>query len=251
MRDMNSVRNIVILTGAGVSAESGIDTFRGGGGPSGMGLWEQHRVEDVATPEAFERDPDLVLRFYDMRRAAIQAKAPNAAHFALARLDAQWPGELLLVTQNVDDLHERAGARRVLHMHGEHLNAWCTRCDRRSRWTGPLIDRPPCPACGAQRLRPDVVWFGEMPYGMEAIYAALRSADLFVSIGTSGAVYPAAGFVRDARELGAQTLELNLERSQGSAWFDQTRLGLASELVPAWVEEMLAGRTEPSSPPWP
>jgi NAD-dependent deacetylase len=247
MRDMNSVRNIVILTGAGVSAESGIDTFRGGGGPSGMGLWEQHRVEDVATPEAFERDPDLVLRFYDMRRAAIQTKAPNAAHFALARLDAQWPGELLLVTQNVDDLHERAGARRVLHMHGEHLNAWCTSCDRRSRWTGPLIDRPPCPACGARALRPDVVWFGEMPYGMEAIYAALRSADLFVSIGTSGAVYPAAGFVRDARELGAQTLELNLDRSQGSAWFDQTRLGLASELVPAWVEELLAGRTKPFS----
>jgi NAD-dependent deacetylase len=240
MRDMNSIRNIVVLTGAGVSAESGIDTFRAGadGGPS---LWEQHDVNDVATPEGFARDPDLVLRFYDMRRAAIQTKEPNAAHHALARLDREWAGDLLIVTQNVDDLHERAGARRVLHMHGEHLNAWCTACDARSRWTAPLMERPPCPACGAHSLRPDVVWFGEMPYGMEEIYAALRQAHLFVSIGTSGAVYPAAGFVRDARSLGAATLELNLERSQGSGWFDETRLGPASELVPAWVEELLGG----------
>lgn len=234
MGNMSDIRNIVILTGAGISAESGIDTFRGGGG-----LWEQHRVEDVATPEAFERDPDLVLRFYDMRREAIQAKEPNAAHLALAQLDSEWKGDILIVTQNVDDLHERAGARRVLHMHGEHLNAWCTSCDARSRWTGPLIDRPQCPACAARALRPDVVWFGEMPYRMEEIYGALRRADLFVSIGTSGAVYPAAGFVRDARELGVRTLELNLERSQGSAWFDETRLGPASELVPEWAREML------------
>nr|WP_207912250.1 NAD-dependent deacylase [Parafrankia sp. BMG5.11] len=239
MRDMRSIRNIVILTGAGISAESGIDTFRSGadGGPS---LWEQHRVEDVATPEAFRRDPELVQRFYDMRRAAIQTKQPNAAHNALARLDAEWGGELLIVTQNVDDLHERAGARRVLHMHGEHLNAWCTACDTRSRWTQPLVDRPPCPRCGERSLRPDVVWFGEMPYRMDEIYSALRAADLFVSIGASGAVYPAAGLVREARELGIATLELNLERSQGSAWFDETQLGPASELVPAWVEQMLA-----------
>jgi NAD-dependent deacetylase len=238
MGDMRQIRNIVILTGAGVSAESGIDTFRSGanGGPS---LWEQHRVEDVATPEGFARDPELVLRFYDMRRAAIQTKEPNAAHRALARLDTEWPGELLIVTQNVDDLHERAGAARVLHMHGEHLNAWCTSCDVRSRWSATLIDRPPCPVCQARTLRPDVVWFGEMPYRMDAIHAALREADLFVSIGTSVAVYPAAGFVRDARELGAKTLELNLEASQGSRWFEETRLGPASELVPAWVEEML------------
>ena len=241
MGAMPEIRNIVILTGAGISAESGIDTFRGGGGQSGMGLWEQHRVEDVATPEAFARDPDLVLRFYDMRRAAIQEKEPNAAHLALARLDRAWPGGLLIVTQNVDDLHERAGARRVLHMHGEHLNAWCTHCDLRSRWREPLIDRPACPACGARSLRPDVVWFGEMPYRMDEIYAALRAVDLFVSIGTSGAVYPAAGFVRDARELGARTLELNLERSEGSAWFDESRLGPAGELVPAWVAEVLGG----------
>ncbi|MBC2666921.1 NAD-dependent deacylase [Novosphingobium flavum] len=231
---MGKPANIVVLTGAGVSAESGIDTFRDGGG-----LWEQHRVEDVATPEAFERDPNLVLRFYDMRRAAIQTKLPNPAHDALARLDREWRGKLLIVTQNVDDLHERAGAARVLHMHGEHLNAWCTYCDGRSRWTGPLIDRPACPRCGSRALRPDVVWFGEMPYRMDEIHAALGEADLFVSIGTSGAVYPAAGYVRLAREMGVQTLELNLERSQGSAWFHETRLGPASELVPAWVDEVL------------
>jgi NAD-dependent deacetylase len=239
MAAMKDIRNIVILTGAGVSAESGIDTFRDKGG-----LWEQHRVEDVATPEAFARDPDLVLRFYDMRRAAIQGKQPNAAHVALGRLDAEWRGEdgreLLIVTQNIDDLHERGGAARVLHMHGEHLNAWCTACDARSPWRGPLIDRPPCPQCGAAALRPDVVWFGEVPYRMDEIHAALRRADLFVSIGTSGAVYPAAGFVRSARDLGARTLELNLERSQGSSWFHESRLGPATEVVPEWVEEMLA-----------
>lgn len=236
---MKPARNIVILTGAGISAESGIDTFRGGGG-----LWEQHRVEDVATPEAFARDPDLVLRFYDMRREAIQTKAPNAAHHALARLDREWPkkagGEVLIVTQNVDDLHERGGALNVLHMHGEHLNAWCTHCDSRHRWTGPLVDRPGCPTCGMAALRPDIVWFGEVPYRMDEIYRAVSEADLFVSIGTSGAVYPAAGLVRTARDLGVQTLELNLERSKGSAWFYETRLGPASEIVPAWVEELLS-----------
>ena len=234
MGDMSKIRNIVILTGAGVSAESGIDTFRSAGG-----LWEQHRVEDVATPEGFARDPDLVLRFYDARREAIQTKLPNPAHLALARLEAEWDGKLLLVTQNVDDLHERGGSRQVLHMHGQHLNAWCTSCDVRSRWTSPLIDRPPCPVCQARSLRPDVVWFGEMPYRMGEIYAALREADLFVSIGTSGAVYPAAAFVQNAVELGARTLELNLERSQGSHYFDESRLGSASAVVPKWVDEML------------
>ncbi|WP_183617334.1 NAD-dependent deacylase [Novosphingobium fluoreni] len=232
---MKDIRNIVILSGAGISAESGIDTFRSEGG-----LWERHRVEDVATPEAFARDPDLVLRFYDMRRAAIQTKEPNAAHLALARLDAEWPGELLIVTQNVDDLHERAGAERVLHMHGEHLLAWCTACDTRSPWTGTLIERPPCPVCGERALRPDVVWFGEMPYRMDEIYAALREADLFVSIGTSGAVYPAAGFVRNAREMGAHTLELNLEPSKGTRWFEEARHGPATQIVPAWVDEVLS-----------
>ncbi|HEX8055675.1 MAG TPA: NAD-dependent deacylase [Novosphingobium sp.] len=232
---MKDIRNIVILTGAGVSAESGIDTFRTAGG-----LWERYKPEDVATPEAFARDPDLVLGFYDMRRAAIQEKQPNAAHFALGRLDAEWDGELLIVTQNIDDLHERGGAKRMLHMHGQHLNAWCSACDVRSPWTGALAERPPCPACGTSALRPDVVWFGEMPYRMDEIHAALRKADLFVSIGTSGAVYPAAGFVRGARDLGARTLELNLEPSQGSHWFHECRYGSATEVVPEWVEEMLA-----------
>ena len=235
---MKRPRNIVILTGAGISAESGIDTFRGGGG-----LWEQHRVEDVATPEAFARDPDLVLRFYDMRREAIQTRQPNPAHIALARLDREWPkragGSVLIVTQNVDDLHERGGARGVLHMHGEHLGAWCTACDTRHRWTGALLHRPPCPSCSEPALRPDIVWFGEIPYRMDEIHEAVSDADLFVSIGTSGAVYPAAGLVRTARDLDLQTLELNLERSQGSAWFHETRLGLASEVVPAWVDELL------------
>ncbi|WP_226700779.1 NAD-dependent deacylase [Qipengyuania gaetbuli] len=231
---MVALRNIVVLTGAGISAESGIDTFRSAGG-----LWERHRVEDVATPEGFARDPELVQRFYDARRAAVQEVAPNAAHEALARLDAEWGGELLIVTQNVDDLHERAGARRVLHMHGELLSALCPICERRHRWTGPLLDRPACPTCEAHSLRPDVVWFGEMPYQMDRIYAALRQADLFVSIGTSGAVYPAAGFVRDARDLGARTLELNLDRSEGSHWFHESRQGRAGDLVPHWVSEIL------------
>ncbi|MCY1670548.1 NAD-dependent deacylase [Novosphingobium sp. SL115] len=236
---MRRPRNIVILTGAGISAESGIDTFRGAGG-----LWENHRVEDVATPDAFARDPELVLRFYDMRREAIQTREPNAAHIALARLDREWAarsggGEVLIVTQNVDDLHERGGALNVLHMHGEHLSVWCGACDERHRWVGALLHRPPCPACGEAALRPDIVWFGEVPYRMDDIYQALAAADLFVSIGTSGAVYPAAGFVRTARELGLQTLELNLERSQGSAWFEETRLGPATQIVPEWVEELL------------
>jgi NAD-dependent deacetylase len=229
------INNIVILTGAGVSAESGIDTFRSAGG-----LWEQHKVEDVATPEAFARDPDLVLRFYDMRRARIQQVEPNAAHDALARLDAAWSGNLLMVTQNVDDLHERAGAKRLLHMHGEHLNAWCNACDARHPWRGTLIDRPACPACGVVgRLRPDIVWFGEMPYRMDEIYDALDQADLFVSIGTSGAVYPAAGLVREARQKGIKTLELNLEPSHGTSWFEESRHGPATLVVPAWVEDIL------------
>jgi NAD-dependent deacetylase len=232
---MNDVRNIVILTGAGISAESGLATFRG---PDG--LWEGHRVEDVATPEAFRSDPALVQAFYDARRARLGEVEPNVAHRALARLDALWPGDLLIVTQNVDDLHERAGAKRVLHMHGELRSAWCLACDARTAWDAPLSDHPPCPACGAAAaLRPDIVWFGEMPYEMDRIDSALRRADLFVSIGTSGAVYPAAGFVQTARYAGARTLEINLEPSLGSVWFDEVRTGPAGALVPAWVEEML------------
>lgn len=232
---MTTPRNIVVLTGAGISAESGIATFRGPGG-----LWEGHRVEDVCTPEALAQDPVLVHRFYDARRAALAGVEPNAAHVALARLDAAWPGELLIVTQNVDDLHERAGAKRLLHMHGELQSALCAACGARVRWTAPLPPGWVCAACGAGALRPDIVFFGEMPYQMERIETALANADLFVSIGTSGAVYPAAGFVQGARYAGAQTLELNLERSAGSACFEEIRLGLAGMLVPAWVEELLA-----------
>lgn len=232
---MAAIRNIVILTGAGVSAESGVPTFRG---PDG--LWEGQRVEDVATPEAFARNPALVQRFYDERRAALGRVAPNAAHLALARLDAEWPGELLLVTQNVDDLHERGGARRLLHMHGELKRALCTACGAASAWEGELSGTPACPACETPgTLRPDIVWFGEMPYHMDAIEAAIDGCDLFVSIGTSGAVYPAAGFVGWARAAGAHTLEINLDPSAGTALFDVARHGPAGVLVPAFVDEML------------
>ncbi|KPF67845.1 NAD-dependent deacetylase [alpha proteobacterium AAP81b] len=232
-------RNLVILTGAGISAESGVPTFRG---PDG--LWEGHRVEDVATPQAFRRDPVLVQRFYDLRRAALAKVEPNAAHHALARLDAEWPGELLLVTQNVDDLHDRAGSRRLRHMHGELKSALCAGCGAAMPWEGDLSNTdagaPACRRCGAARLRPDIVWFGEMPYHMEAIAAAIAACDLFVSIGTSGAVYPAAGFVDWAREAGAATLELNLDPSAGTPLFDEARHGPATALVPAWVAEVLA-----------
>jgi NAD-dependent deacetylase len=239
---VSDIRNIVILTGAGVSAESGLATFRG---PDG--LWEGHRVEDVCTPQALARDPVMVHRFYDARRAALAEVRPNPAHEALARLDAAWPGELLIVTQNVDDLHERAGATRMLHMHGELLSGLCARCEGRRRWDGPMLAEPDapfaapaCSACGAAAIRPDIVFFGEIPYEMERIEQAIARADLFVSIGTSGAVYPAAGFVRTARYHGAVTLELNLDPSEGSIFFDETRLGRAGELVPAWVDEVLA-----------
>lgn len=240
MGQKHAINNIVILTGAGISAESGIATFRG---PDG--LWEGQRVEDVATPEAFARDPHLVQYFYDQRRAKLNDVQPNAAHHALARLDAEWRGDLLLVTQNVDDLHERAAAdlglqARLLHMHGSLRSAWCLSCDKRSPCQGDLAHSPACPRCGISGcLRPDIVWFGEMPYGMAQIEAALARCDLFVSIGTSGAVYPAAGFVASARRLGAQTLEINLDESEGSAMFDDSRRGPAGALVPQWVEEVL------------
>ncbi len=225
---------IVVLTGAGISAESGVPTFR-----DADGLWEGHHVEQVATPDGFDRAPTLVHRFYDERRRALRQVDPNAAHKALARLELDLGEDLLVVTQNIDDLHERAGSQRVLHMHGELRKALCADCGHRAPWDGGLRGDHSCPGCGVPRLRPDVVWFGEVPYHMDDIDDALAKADLFVSIGTSGAVYPAAGFVQYAASRRARTLELNLERSQGSAWFDETRLGPASELVPAWVEEML------------
>jgi NAD-dependent deacetylase len=232
---MTELQSIVVLTGAGVSAESGLATFRG---PDG--LWEGHRVEDVATPQAYRRDPELVHRFYDARRENLARVEPNAAHRALAWLDQQWAGDFLLVTQNVDDLHERAGSKRLIHMHGELASGWCLSCDARSRWQGVMGTAAECPQCRSiGRLRPDIVWFGEMPYAMDAIEDALRRCDLFVSIGTSGAVYPAAGFVQTAHYCGASTLELNLEPSLGSYLFDESRTGPATELVPAWVDEVL------------
>ena len=232
---MDDIRNIVILTGAGISAESGLATFRG---PDG--LWEGYRVEDVCTPEALQRDAALVHRFYDERRVKLNEVQPNAAHDALAELDACWQGDMLIVTQNVDDLHERAGARRLIHMHGELLSALCAACGESSPWSDPLPPGSQCPACSGASLRPDIVFFGEMPYEMDLIDSALCCADLFVSIGTSGAVYPAAGFVQTARHAGARTLEMNLEPSAGRVYFEESRTGLASQLVPEFVRQLLA-----------
>lgn len=228
--------SIVILTGAGISAESGIDTFRSAGG-----LWEQHRVEDVATPEGFARDPDLVLGFYDMRRAALAGVAPNAAHKALARLDAEFAGDLLIVTQNVDDLHERAGSPQVCHMHGELLASLCGACGNKRPTDQPFDGASACPACASRgSLRPDVVWFGEIPYFMDEIEARLADCDLFIAVGTSGLVYPAAGFVRTARASGATAVEVNLEPSDTASLFHLQRRGPATEQLPALVAELLS-----------
>lgn len=232
--------NIVILTGAGISAESGIRTFRDTGG-----LWEEHAIEDVATPEGFARDPALVHRFYNARRKALAQVAPNPAHFALARLEQKvitCGGYVTLVTQNVDDLHERGGSSNVIHMHGQLLSTKCQHCGQRWPSARDSLPGDTCPKC--ERVggpRPDIVWFGEMPYYMGTIETALEACDLFVSIGTSGAVYPAAGFVQTAKAMGTATLELNLERSEGSSWFEETRLGPAGTIVPDWVDEVLSG----------
>lgn len=228
-------KNIVILTGAGISAESGLGTFRDEGG-----LWAQHRIEDVATPEGFARDPDLVHGFYNARRANAAEATPNAAHFALAELERRFDGEVLIVTQNVDSLHEAAGSQTVLHMHGTLAGALCGACDH--RWDAPDVmhKSDPCPACAAPATRPDVVWFGEIPYHMERIEQALARADLFVSIGTSGEVYPAANFVAFAEEVGAHTVELNLDPSAGASRFAEVHLGRATEIVPSWVQQELA-----------
>ncbi len=229
------LQNIVILTGAGVSAESGLRTFR-----ADDGLWEEHRIEDVCTPDAYARDPALVHQFYDARRARAAEVEPNPAHAALARLEAEWEGDFLLVTQNVDSLHERAGSKRLIHMHGQLDSGWCLACGERFRWEGPMGQGAACHKCAeVGSVRPDIVWFGEMPYEMDRIEAALRDADLFVSIGTSGAVYPAAGFVQTARYVGARTVEINLEPSLGSVFFNEARIGPAGVEVPKWVDELL------------
>ncbi|MBY6112866.1 NAD-dependent deacylase [Mameliella alba] len=224
---------IVILTGAGLSAESGLGTFRDEGG-----LWARHRIEDVATPEGFARDPALVHGFYNARRKQAAAATPNAAHMALARLQKDWPGEVILVTQNVDGLHEKAGAK-AMHMHGILAGALCAACDH--RWTAPQEMQPGdlCPACKAAATRPDVVWFGEIPYHMEEIADHLHECTIFAAIGTSGQVYPAAGFVVEAAMAGAETVELNLERTEVSRAFSQHHIGPASDVVPRWVDSLL------------
>ena len=228
---------IVILTGAGISKESGRSTFR-----DADGIWATVRIEDVATPDAFRRDPDRVHAFYNARRRRLLSAevCANAAHAALARLETEWPGEVLIVTQNIDDLHERAGSRNVIHMHGEMLKARCAPCGHVVAWRDDLGVALACAACGrTSGLRPHVVWFGEMPFAMERIGEALAEASLFVSIGTSGHVYPAAGFVRDAGLAGAHTLELNLEPSEGASLFAEARYGAATDIVPAFVDELL------------
>jgi NAD-dependent deacetylase len=229
--------NIVILTGAGISAESGLSTFR-----DPAGLWSRHDWRDVATPEGFARDPAGVHAFYNMRRAVVLGSVPNAAHHALARLQAAWPGGVTLVTQNVDRLHEAAGSAGVIHMHGTHARALCAACG--ARWDAPdvMSERDACRACGTVgQVRPDVVWFGETPHHLPEIHAAVALASVFVSVGTSGTVQPAAGLVRRAAAAGARCVELNLEPSARAGLFDDARYGRATEVVPAWVEEMLAG----------
>ncbi len=233
------VRRIVILTGAGVSAESGVATFR-----ASDGLWENHRIEDVATPEAFERDPVLVQRFYNLRRAALKTVQPNPAHLAIAKLQREFDGQVTLITQNVDDLHERGGSPSVIHMHGELLRALCLNCQKSSLWEEDLGPESVCRRCRHDGgLRPDIVWFGEMPDQQDKCYAALSSADLFLAIGTSGKVYPAAGFVATAKRAGARAIEFNLEPSDVAHAFDQHITGPAGIEVPKWVDALLRQKT--------
>jgi NAD-dependent deacetylase len=233
----NKPKRIVVLTGAGISAESGVPTFR-----AADGLWEGHRIEDVATPDAFARDPVLVQQFYNMRRAFLAEVVPNAAHLALAELEQKFDGDVLVVTQNVDDLHERAGTKNLIHMHGELLKMHCAECQTVYACAVDILIDAVCESCAcAGTLRPDIVWFGEMPYEMERINTALQHCDLFVSIGTSGQVYPAAGFVQTARYYQrAMTLELNLDPTDSSPLFHDSRTGTATELVPVFVREVLA-----------
>jgi len=232
--------NLVILTGAGISAESGVPTFR-----ADDGLWCGHRVEDVATPEAYARDPALVQDFYNLRRRQLKTVQPNAAHRALAELAARWRGDFLLVTQNVDDLHDRAHAEApptpgfaLIHMHGELLKARCTRSDRVCDWPGDMAADEASPHHPQGRMRPHIVWFGEMPLEMARIERALERCDLFVSIGTSGAVYPAAGFVQQARSAGARTVEINLEPTMGARLFEEGVYGPATEAVPRFFDNL-------------
>lgn len=233
---MTTYERIVILTGAGLSKESGLSTFR-----DTDGIWARYNIEDVATPEAFARDPEMVLDFYNSRRKGAAGVKPNAAHEALARLEKEHGGEILTVTQNIDPLHEWAGTRRLIHMHGEILKAMCTHCGATEPWEEDLNIELACQICNETGgMRPDVVWFGEMPYRMEEIYDALSACDLFISIGTSGTVYPAAGFVMEARRAGAHTVELNLEPSEGILSFAEAIHGPATKVVPKYVKTLLS-----------
>lgn len=231
---MTLPRKIVVLTGAGISAESGINTFRDNGG-----LWENHRIEDVATPEAFLRNPRLVQSFYNLRRAGLRDVAPNAAHLALAEFERTFAGEFLLVTQNVDDLHDRAGSQNMIHMHGELLKSHCTRTGQIHTQHDDISGDSLCQCCNTATLRPHIVWFGEMPLQMDRIYQALDECDLFISIGTSGHVYPAAGFVEVANQSGARTVEINLEPSRGADAFAEAIHGPASVAVPEFLATLL------------
>jgi len=230
---------IVILTGAGVSKESGLDTFR-----DVDGIWSKVRVEDVATPEAFARNPERVHAFYNMRRALVRDRdvQPNPAHLALAKLEAEWPAPVHVVTQNVDLLHEKAGSQNVIHMHGIHAQALCNACRAVVDWEDDMSTSDVCASCNTMgQLRPNVVWFGEMPLEMDRIQTLLTGCRLFMSIGTSGNVYPAAGFVSLVNQLGeAYTVELNMERSLGADQFEDGHYGPASEVVPAFVDRLLA-----------
>ncbi len=232
---------IVVLTGAGISAESGIPTFR-----DGNGLWNAHRVEDVASPDGFARDPDLVHAFYDRRRRDAASVHPNPAHYALAELEQELTSRgaregVLVVTQNVDDLHERAGSRNVIHMHGELNSALCMDCGARHPWHEDLADRPPCPACGEPALRPDIVWFGELVYRLDEIEDAIDRCGTLIVVGTSATVWPAAGFAARARARGVETILVNLDAHDDLFDFGDVRLGPASILVPDLVAEILGG----------
>ncbi|WP_218571782.1 Sir2 family NAD+-dependent deacetylase [Pseudomonas sp. C27(2019)] len=236
-------KNIVILTGAGISADSGIATFR-----ASDGLWEKHNIEEVATPEGYARNPELVQRFYNERRAQLLDPKikPNRAHSALAELEAHYQnkgiGSVTIVTQNIDDLHQRAGSKNVMHMHGELLKLRCVKTQQVVEWRSakPVTNADRCQCCTSpQALRPHIVWFGEMPFYMDEIHYKLSRADLFVAIGTSGHVYPAAGFVANARSLGLPTLELNLEASQNASQFTDSIYGRATDTVPQWVHSLI------------
>ena len=238
-----SLRPIVILTGAGISAESGIQTFRGAGG-----LWNEHRIEDVATPEGFLRNPALVQEFYNQRRRELLGSVePHEAHRAIGRLKADYPGDVTLVTQNIDNLHERGGVTDLIHMHGELLKGFCMNCGERFDVHGDLSVADVCGSCGTVGgLRPDIVWFGELPYRMMEIHEKLDWCGIFIAIGTSGNVYPASGFVSRARSAGAHTIEVNLEPSETQNAFAEHRYGKAGDLVPVLVEEILTEALGPS-----